>query len=138
MSLLDGFKAFDFSEGFPYVSVTRNGVTFNKAVVVKLNYPSHVLLLINDETHQIAVQACSADNPKAVAFFKPKKSGLISVRWNGKDLMNTLSEMTVHFSKKKTQCYLTLKKQKKFRCFKEYFLYSLLHKKRVLHKARLT
>ena len=27
------------------------------------------------------------------AFFKPKKSGLISVRWNGKDLMNTLSEM---------------------------------------------
>lgn len=93
MSLLDGFKAFDFSEGLPYVSVTRNGVTFNKAVVVKLNYPSHVLLLINDETHQIAVQACSADNPKAVAFFKPKKSGLISVRWNGKDLMNTLSEM---------------------------------------------
>ena len=52
----------------------------------KTNYPSHVLLLINDETHQIAVQACSADNPKAVAFFKPKKSGLISVRWNGKDL----------------------------------------------------
>ena len=93
MSLLDGFKTFDFSEGFPYVSVTRNGVTFNKAVVVKLNYPSHVLLLINDETHQIAVQVCTEDNPKAVSFYKEKKSGLISGRWNGKDLMTTLSEM---------------------------------------------
>ena len=48
MSVLDGFTAFNFDEGVPYVSVTRNGVTFNKAVVMKLNYPENVLLLISD------------------------------------------------------------------------------------------
>ena len=33
---LSGFSAFDFSEGVPYFSVTLNGLTFNKAVVLKL------------------------------------------------------------------------------------------------------
>lgn len=93
MSLLDGFEAFDFSEGAPYVSVTRNGVTFNRAVVLKLENPRFVTLLINSQTHQIAVQASDESNPKAVPFFKEKKSGQISVRWNSKDLLFTISSM---------------------------------------------
>ena len=91
--MLDGFRVFDFSEGAPYVSITRNGVTFNKAVVMKLGCPQYALLLINDEAKQIAVQAAPESEAKAVPFFKEKKSGLISVRWNGKDLMNTITEM---------------------------------------------
>lgn len=91
--MLEGFKPFDFNEGVPYVSVTRNGVTFNKSVIMKLNYPKQVVLLINDEAHQIAVQVCPEDYPKAVSFYKEKKSKLVSVRWNGKDLLNTLQEM---------------------------------------------
>lgn len=93
MSLLEGFEAFDFSEGAPYVSVTKNGVTFNKAVVLKLGNPRFVTLLINSQTHQIAVQASDENNPKAVPFFKEKKSGLVSVRWNSKDLLFTISSM---------------------------------------------
>ena len=93
MSLLDGFEEFDFSEGAPYVSITRNGVTFNKAVVLKLDNPRFVTLLINSKTHQIAVQASDEDNPKSVSFFKEKKSGLVSVRWNSKDLLFTISSM---------------------------------------------
>ena len=45
MSLLENFKAFNFNEGVPYVSVTSNGMTFNKSVIMKLGYPEHVLLL---------------------------------------------------------------------------------------------
>lgn len=33
---LSGFSAFDFSEGVPYFSVTLNGLTFNRSVVLKL------------------------------------------------------------------------------------------------------
>ncbi len=91
--MLNGFKVFDFSEGAPYVSITRNGITFNKAVLMKMGCPRYALLLINDEAKQIAVQAAPESEPKAVPFFKEKKSGLISVRWNGKDLMNTIAEM---------------------------------------------
>lgn len=93
MAVLDGFRTFDFSEGSPYVSVTRNGMTFNKAVVKKLGSPAYAILLINDETKQIAVQTAFEDTPKAVSFYKEKASGLVSVRWNGKDLMNTITDM---------------------------------------------
>ncbi len=94
MSALDGFRTFNFSEGVPYVSVTSNGMTFNKAVIMKLGYPEHVVLLVDDDGKRIAIQACDEDTPNAVAFFKPKKNNVLSVRWNGKDLLNTIGELT--------------------------------------------
>lgn len=93
MSALEGFKAFNFEEGVPYVSVTINGVNFNKSVVMKLERPEHVLLLINETEKKIAVQACDAETQNAAPFYKEKKSGVISVRWNGKDLLNTFQDI---------------------------------------------
>lgn len=93
MSALDGFRIFNFNEGVPYVSVTSNGITFNKAVVMKMNYPKHVVLLIDDDSRRIALQACDENTANAVAFYKPKKANVISVRWNGKDLLNTIMTM---------------------------------------------
>lgn len=93
MSMLDGFKVFNFNEGVPYVSITNNGVTFNKAVVIKMNYPKHVILLIDDKSGRIALKACKEDSPNAVTFYKQKKTNVISVRWNGKDLLNTIKTM---------------------------------------------
>ncbi len=93
MSILDGFKTFNFKEGVPYVSVTNNGITFNKAVVMKLNYPNYVVLLIDDNSRRIALQACDENTENSVAFYKPKKSNVVSVRWNGRDLLNTIMSM---------------------------------------------
>lgn len=93
MSVLDGFKTFNFSEGTAYVSVTSNGVTFNKAVVMKLGYPKYVVLLIDETSKRIAVQACEEGTENAVNFYKPKKANVISVRWNGRDLLNTIKGM---------------------------------------------
>ena len=56
MTMLEGFKPFNFSEGVPYVSITNNGMTFNKSVVMKLDYPEQVVLLIDNETRRIALQ----------------------------------------------------------------------------------
>ncbi|MBE6773750.1 MAG: hypothetical protein E7544_05950 [Ruminococcaceae bacterium] len=92
--ILDGFVPFNFNEGVPYVSVTNNGVTFNKSVVMKLDYPRFVQLLINASTQQIAILPCDETALNAVAFFKPKKKNVISVRWNGRDLLNTLQDLT--------------------------------------------
>lgn len=92
--MLEGFKAFNFNEGVPYVSVTTNGVTFNKSVVVKLDYPEYVILLIDEEGQRIAVQRCDSDTPNATSFYNPmKKTKVISVRWNGRDLLNTIKDM---------------------------------------------
>lgn len=93
MSLLKDFKPFNFSEGVPYVSVTNNGMTFNKSVVMKLNYPEHVVLLIDEDSKRIAVQACSKDFPNAVPFHRKRRSNILSVRWNGRDLLNTIQSL---------------------------------------------
>ena len=93
MTILDGFKPFDFSVGAPYASITANGVTFNKSVVAKLGFPEFVLLLIDEEGQRIAIMPCDANTPNAVAFFRERKSGTISVRWNSKDLLNVLQEL---------------------------------------------
>lgn len=90
---LSGFKPFDFSEGVPYFSVTQNGVTFNKAVTLKLGKPEYVQLLINAEARQVALQVCSADTHRATTFYKPKKNGVFSVRWNARDLVSTVQRL---------------------------------------------
>lgn len=97
MSILDSFKTFDFSEGMPYVSITKNGLTFNKGVMKKLGYPQYVVLLMDKETQRIAIQKCSSDTDKAIAFYKGDNdedaNKILSVRWNSKDLMSTVKAM---------------------------------------------
>lgn len=90
---LSKFKAFDFNEGVPYVSVTNNGLTFNKSVIMKMSYPTYVRMLTNEEDKQIALQICNEGDDKAVPFYKEKASGVLSVRWNSKDLINTVARM---------------------------------------------
>ncbi|MBR4232609.1 MAG: hypothetical protein IKR95_05305 [Oscillospiraceae bacterium] len=96
MSVLDGFTSFNFNEGVPYMSVTKNGLTFNKGVVLKLQCPEHVRFLINSETKQVALQCCEEGTQNAVEFFsgKKKESKILSIRWNGKDLLNTIKDLT--------------------------------------------
>ena len=95
MSFFDGFTSFNFDEGVPYVSITKNGVTFNKAVIMKLDYPAFVQLLINPENKQIAIRVCGEGDHNSTAFYKKKEnSNVLSVRWNVKDLLNTLQEIT--------------------------------------------
>lgn len=93
MARLEGFRPFNFNEGVPYISITNNGMTFNKSVIMKMEYPEHVVLLIDDETRRIAIQACAPDTPNAATFYKVKKSNVISVRWNGRDLLNTIQSL---------------------------------------------
>lgn len=88
-----GFKEFDFEEGMPYVSITKNGITFNKGVVMKLGRPSRVVLLINSESKQIAIRGCDESTPRSNAFYKENDRGVVSVRWNSKDLLSTLKDM---------------------------------------------
>lgn len=94
MSILENFKPFNFSEGVPYVSVTVNGVTFNKSVIIKLGHPEHVVLLMDEDGRRMAVLPCSQDTPNAAPFYnKGKKNNQLSVRWNGRDLLNTIQTM---------------------------------------------
>ncbi len=88
-----GFSTFDFEEGVPYVSVTKNGITFNKGVVMKLGRPSRVELLINESSKQIAIRGCDESTPRSNAFYRENNRGVVSVRWNSRDLLSTLKDL---------------------------------------------
>lgn len=90
---LSNFREFDFNEGVPYISITNNGITFNRSVIIKMGYPEYVKLLINEGEKQIAVRTCSKEDDKSVQFFRQKANGVLSVRWNAKDLINTVARM---------------------------------------------
>ena len=49
--------------------------------------------MINEDEKQIAVQVRDEKDSRAVQFYKTKKNNVISVRWNGRDLLNTISGM---------------------------------------------
>lgn len=88
-----GFTEFDFDEGVPNLSITKNGLTFNKGVVLKLGRPPRAVLLINSETKQVVVRGCGEGTPKSNAFYKDNNRGVISVRWNSRDLLSTIRDM---------------------------------------------
>lgn len=88
---LNDFKDITQIKGYPSVSVTANGVTFNSATVVKLGKPAYVRLLINEPAKAIAVVPCEEAAVNAVKFYTDKKN--LSVRLSGRDLRKTLCDL---------------------------------------------
>ena len=91
---MTGFKEFSFADGSPYVTITANGMNFNKAVVNKLNSCEYARLLINVQKKQIILVEAQKEDSNAYRFYNDKRrSNNKSVRWNSKELLNTVSRM---------------------------------------------
>lgn len=91
--MLENFKPYNLTIGLPAVSFTANGITFNKSAVTKIGKPSHVIFYINELDKQIAIVPCAKDDENATQFYKPNARNVVSVRWNNKDLLNTIYSM---------------------------------------------
>lgn len=89
--MFEKFKKVNLTTGLPYLSITDNGVTFSKSVIVKMGKPSFVELLMNQDDKQIAIRVCKKDEEGAIPFVKNAKA--VNVRWNNRDFLNTLSKM---------------------------------------------
>ena len=57
---MDGFKPFDFSIGVPKLSVTRNGVTFDRNTTIALDHAKYIKICVNEEKKSIFV--CPGEN----------------------------------------------------------------------------
>lgn len=90
MGLLDNFKIINIASGNPVVSITKNGVSFSKATVAKINYPKHVHVMLNESDCKMAIIPCEEDDD-SIAFAKDKKVGY--VRWNNRDFTKRLLKM---------------------------------------------
>lgn len=93
MGLLDDFKIVDVINGAPTMSITRNGVSFNKTTIEKLAFPENVILLIDEPSKRLAITPCDKTQRGARAFFKPGRDSASGVRWNNYDLKSTIENM---------------------------------------------
>lgn len=93
MSLFDSFKTVNVSASTPSFSITRNGITFNKSVLDILNLPDHVVVLLSEETKQMAIKKADINQQNAQAFLHGKQLGATNVRWNYKNFTLSLSKM---------------------------------------------
>ncbi|WP_198004129.1 hypothetical protein [Dialister succinatiphilus] len=56
--------------------------------------PEYVLFLIDRQEKMVALKACDEKTPNAVKFFNTNRNNaILSVRWNSRDLLNTLSQL---------------------------------------------
>lgn len=93
MSILDGYRIVENVTGVPTMSVTKNGVAFNKSTLEKLRRADYVLALLNDQERKFMIITCNADEDEARRFYKGRKVS-DGVRWNNRDLLDTLERVT--------------------------------------------
>lgn len=94
MADLSKFTALSFGSTGPLASVTRNGVTFNKAAVDRMGGTQYVLLLLDESAQQFAIQKCTQNTPQAMPFVAAIKPGAPSVRWGSKEFLKILKRLT--------------------------------------------
>lgn len=93
MSMLDGFEIIDTVSGVPSVSITKNGVSFNKSTIEKLHCPEYVVSLLDRTGCRFAIVPCSPNDRGARSFYKKDKELSYGVRWNNYDLRSTLETL---------------------------------------------
>jgi len=91
--MLEDFEVLDFVVGVPSVSVTKNGVAFNKPAVEKMKCAYYVRLLIDRNSCRIAIAHTNDDDPKAQRFFREGQKVANGIRWNNKDLLTTITRL---------------------------------------------
>lgn len=89
--MLEGFEIVTFGNTGASVSITKNGVTFNKASLEKMNSANYVTLMVNRNLKQFAIKQCTQNDANAMPFYVAIKPKAPSVRWNSKELLRLFS-----------------------------------------------
>lgn len=89
---LSGFRKLELVGGEPFMSITDHATAFNQNAVVKLGSPETVCLLFNYQTKQLAVQPSNKNDTSSIPFMKPGRDPARGVRFNSKDLQNSLAK----------------------------------------------
>ena len=91
--MLDGFKPIELMVGSAVLSVTSNGLSFNKNVVSKMGCPEYIRFMLNDSTKQLAIQKTDENDSIGVPFARKSVDNKNGVRYNNRDLEHTLESL---------------------------------------------
>ncbi|KFI86722.1 MULTISPECIES: hypothetical protein [Bifidobacterium] len=94
MGLLDSFDVVPFVTGVSSMSVTKDGVSFNKTAIEKLGSPEYVQVLIDKANHRLAIVPCETGDEGARPFLRKGRTARAGVRWNNTDLKESIQGLT--------------------------------------------
>ena len=92
-AMLEGFKKFSFLRGGTFVSISKNGINFNKNIVAKMQKARFVVLLINESQGQFAIQAAKDFVADSIPFFRREANLINGMRFYNRDVLQVLAKM---------------------------------------------
>ena len=91
--MLDGFLEVPILQGSSFLSVTENGLNFNKNVVKHMQRAEYIILLCNSDKKQLAIQKCDKNRENAIPFYRDEKSLKTGVRFNNREVQQMIATM---------------------------------------------
>ena len=91
--MLTGFKPINLITGSAVLSVTNNGLGFNKNVSIKMDNPTYIRFMINDDEKQIAIQKSDGKDDSSTKFVQEGTDITNGIRYHNKDLEAIIESM---------------------------------------------
>ena len=78
--MLEGFVEIPILQGSSFLSVTDNGLNFNKNVVKHMQRAESIKILCNSSKKHLAIQKCDKNTENSILFYRNEKNLTNSVR----------------------------------------------------------
>lgn len=91
--MLEGFVEIPILVGSSFLSVTDNGLNFNKNVVKHMNKAGFIKILRNSNKKQIAIQKCESNVENSIPFYRNEKNLQTGVRFNNREIQQMIASM---------------------------------------------
>lgn len=91
--MLEGFKRLPALSGSSFVSITNNGINFNANVVFHMDKAEYIIVLLNEETKQLAIQKSNKGDEDAIQFCRKPSKWKNGVRYNSRETQQIIAKM---------------------------------------------
>ena len=91
--MLEGFKRLPALSGSSFVSITNTGINFNANVVFHMDKAEYIIVLLNEETKQLAIQKSNKGDEDAIQFCRKPSKWKNGVRYNNRETQQIISKM---------------------------------------------
>ena len=91
--MLEGFVEVTILQGSSFLSVTSNGLNFNKNVVKHMKRAESIKIFCNSAKKQLAIQKCGKDDENSISFYRDEKNLTNGVRFNNREVQQMIATM---------------------------------------------
>ena len=91
--MLEGFLEVPILQGSSFMSITDNGINFNKNVVKHMQGAEYIIILCNSNKKQIAIQKCGKGRENSIQFYRDEKNFVNGVRFNNREVVQMIVSM---------------------------------------------